>query len=809
MNNMRNEARALARAELPIIALKPKSKQPKDQNWNKDDSCLITTENQLRALNGNNIGLCLAKVKPQPWAALDVDDLEWTRDYFESIGISLDGLLNAEGSVIVNSGKANHTKLFFTIPTPMKTIRHGSEGKTRFELRCADSNGGSVQDVMPPSIHPETGQQYKWGGKGYLHGQVPKPVPMPEELLKLWNELIGGVPKPTTREVIEKHSDSDITLREAVKALRDVPADKLNRDEWAKIGMALKTIDSGEEGKKEFARWSSTDFDNYEPRELEYQWNSFKDDGEITGATILWFRNRFKTEEKIPENGFPLPSARTNHISYKQSADHIWSVAKAHGLAFHRSGLPVELIDGKIKPIDKHRLSSLVEKLARKSGQSLGTLKAHGNGIKWSSTQLNQTQSQVILADEGTIREGLDEIVTVSHTPILSSDGEILREGYHAKYKTLVTGGEVEDVPIDTAIESIKDLTADFLGSRPSDVSRLVSAFLTPAAKVAKIIDGHTPLFFYEADESQSGKGTYAEAVPKIYSERSISVKQYGAMERNSATKQIDVALVDGRNYITLDNWRGKLDLPVLESLITGEEGSHLADKKFSRDVEVDPTKVNWAVTSNGVQTTQDMFNRYCFIKLKRQPLDYQWKYGTKQGFHQHIADNQPFYLGCVFTVWKEWIARGRPITKDHSHALSGWAGSLDWIVCNLFELPPIGIDAKTRNYQVDPNLAFLRELCLVIKREDKLGEKLKPSDIASVLIESEICMPGSAQPFGIQYSAEGVQNIQAGRKMGSLLKKDGDSLEVGGFTITTVHEEKFEHDGFNKFYYFEEASDE
>jgi hypothetical protein len=48
------------------------------------------------------------------------------------------------------------------------------------------SEGLSVQDVIPPSIHPDTGKAYEW------RGDYNNLVELPESIKNWWLELIGA-----------------------------------------------------------------------------------------------------------------------------------------------------------------------------------------------------------------------------------------------------------------------------------------------------------------------------------------------------------------------------------------------------------------------------------------------------------------------------------------------------------------------------------------------------------------------------------------------------------------------------------------
>ncbi len=66
---------------------------------------------------------------------------------------------------------------------------------TILEFRCATRDGLTVQDVLPPSIHPYTGQPYRWGGKGDWR-DIPE---IPETLLNVWQQELAARETGRTR----------------------------------------------------------------------------------------------------------------------------------------------------------------------------------------------------------------------------------------------------------------------------------------------------------------------------------------------------------------------------------------------------------------------------------------------------------------------------------------------------------------------------------------------------------------------------------------------------------------------------------
>ena len=114
--------------------------------------------------------------------ALDIDDMANTRLIFEALNIDLDAILASAPRIV---GRPDRGKVLFKAPAGLTTRKiswpvKGDPRRTEvvFELRA-----GSVQDVLPPSIHPETGNPYTWAGL------APEQIgDVPGQLLTIWRE---------------------------------------------------------------------------------------------------------------------------------------------------------------------------------------------------------------------------------------------------------------------------------------------------------------------------------------------------------------------------------------------------------------------------------------------------------------------------------------------------------------------------------------------------------------------------------------------------------------------------------------------
>jgi hypothetical protein len=241
-----------------LIDIPPRQKGPVTKGWNEEKNA-ITDPERAAALTGN-IGIAHAYCLPVPTMALDIDNLPKARAWLAERGIDLDTLLDADDAVQISSGKEGSAKLLYLLPAdvspiPMKQITDPETGEMILEFRCASANGLTVQDVLPPSIHPETGKPYQWAGKGDWRF-IPT---IPSALLIVWQSLLkpastqsrGGQTIADNSSVITLPPETIQHLRSALVSMR---AD--DRDLWIKCGMALKSL--GDVGRGIWLQWSLT-----------------------------------------------------------------------------------------------------------------------------------------------------------------------------------------------------------------------------------------------------------------------------------------------------------------------------------------------------------------------------------------------------------------------------------------------------------------------------------------------------------------------------------------------------------------------
>lgn len=788
-----------------ITPIRSGSKQPVLQNWS-DKSQAVTTRQQViklsagfpRKLNGS-AGVLLAHCDT-PLMTLDIDNWSMAEPWFAKHGIDLGDLFTNPDAVQIQSGAQNKAKLVFSLDTPMVHHVVKDQGETIIEFRCMNSTGGSLQDVLPPSVHPVTKKPYQW------HGDWKNIAKIPSALQTLWQSLLDEKEKARTVRSETPDLPSTTKVGDIQRALDKVPASSLVYDEWVRVAMAIHSELPDAVGMALFDRWSAVDTERYDLDAVIQTWHSLKPGpvgiGTLFGMvpkTMPEFGDIRTVPDVVPVQSFPdeglgellstsivVPGNFVDHID---SGTTIFTTAQRLGLLYRKERQVFQLLgSGRLEQVDAKMLPSIVDAIAKQSGKSImgvfsGT---HGAPIV-KQARLKRTESELLLAS-ATV-EHLDEIRILSPTPFITEDGTILHKGYHADYKVLVTGGTVDDVPFDDAVRSLDKLLDDFQPFTPSDKGRMMASLITPAFKPSKMVT-QSPLFFYSSDQSQAGKGLSAETAPCIYDCVAENVK-HRAQGVGSFEEVIDSALISGRQFINLDNFKGSLNSGWLEGLITAGASSHTARAAFTKGTVVDTTACNWSLTSNGVRGTEDLVNRMCIVKLKKHPAGYQFKYGSKEGYHQHVRNNQSYYLGCVLSIIKRWIEDGKPEGKDGGHSFITWSRTLDYIVQHYFDYPPLmeGM-AEAKRSVGDPVTAWVRLVCIAVANDEQLNEVLSTSDLAEILMTAS----NGADELPTGRSIASIREDQQAQSLGTQLSKvrkvaqknwSNDVMSVDGYTLT------------------------
>jgi hypothetical protein len=248
------------------------AKGPIAAGWNRKENAIRMVEH---IDPNNNIGLLHAYSQT---CAVDIDDVAQATTWLADHGVNLVELATAPDAVQISSGNPNHGKLIYRLGVPMASRKIVVDGKNIIDFRCMSATGTSVQDVLPPSLHPN-GQQYRWIGD---HTKIPM---IPDALYEVWKSLANEqAPVHVTSTV----NLLDMSIEKVRSLLAHIDAG-CDRKSWIEIGMALHAT-SIPDIYHLFDLWSSKSTKYKGPQDTAAQWRSFTNLPNGIGVGTLYWR---------------------------------------------------------------------------------------------------------------------------------------------------------------------------------------------------------------------------------------------------------------------------------------------------------------------------------------------------------------------------------------------------------------------------------------------------------------------------------------------------------------------------------------
>ena len=500
-----------------------------------------------------------------------------------------------------------------------------------------------------------------------------------------------------------------------------------------------------------------------------------------------------------------LPS---DHTYFRECAEQcFWELAKTKRF-FRQGSLLVELTQSSDGP----KLIELSVEAFRSRLETYFTLRSFVmlNGERVLKQKLcSQDNAKALLATEAA-QKYLPTIQLVVNSPIFSENEKeqltVLDQGYHScnggvyvlKKREIDTG-----IPIDEAVETLLAIVGDFSFLSKSDRSRCLAGLISPALRFGRLLDADFPLDLCEADQSQTGKSFRMKLICLLYGERPFVVVLPSELKRGvgSLDESLSEALLSGAPFIALDNLRGAISNQLLESAIRGE-GQVAVRRSYSRTTQIETDHVYWMATSNKAQTTPDLANRSIITRLRKRPWDFRFREYKGADLLTHVERHSDYHLSCVFAVIREWYDRRKQRTDATGHDFREWSQTLDWIIQNIFKLPPLLDGHREEQLRIaSPGLSLLRELAFAVHMCGESGKELSATELASLCEAAGIEVPRC--PSGADISA-------VSRRIGSILGplfRESEELMVEGFIVRRfqkdVYDETRKEHRPSKFYRF------
>lgn len=222
-------AREYVKAGWALVPIPSGSKGPTAKGWNKLENC-VTTPDDCRKIRAN-VGLAHAYSRT---CVLDFDNIEKAREWLAARDVDFDSLWGDLSAVKISSGRPNRGKLLYKLPAGVAPLTTHQDHDGGIELRCASSTGSSLQDLLPPSIHPETGRPYTWEFDDVLGAHWSTPPELPSEVLALWQSLSDKLATARAESIWDGGED-ELAARRLLKEFDP----GMSYPEWFRVGAAL------------------------------------------------------------------------------------------------------------------------------------------------------------------------------------------------------------------------------------------------------------------------------------------------------------------------------------------------------------------------------------------------------------------------------------------------------------------------------------------------------------------------------------------------------------------------------------------
>jgi len=267
---------------------------------------------------------------------------------------------------------------------------------------------------------------------------------------------------------------------------------------------------------------------------------------------------------------------------------------------------------------------------------------------------------------------GVPQVTGLAYSPMLRSDGSIVREsGYDPSTGLILDldGSFPESVPLDTAKKALDDILQDFPWESEPHKSGWLACLVTLVSRHA--IRGNTPFFLFDANVSRAGKGLATDVLAMIIEGRRAT--RYMATTGEEMRKAITSIALSGSPYLLLDNIRGRLGGQALENaLTTGTWTDRLLGGNTTIQVDLD---FSWLGTSNNAHITTDMVGRSVHVQLNS-PME---NPGERTEFIHpdllsYVKKHRHTLAMCALAIPSAYMAAGRPPQN-----LTGWGGFDDW----------------------------------------------------------------------------------------------------------------------------------
>lgn len=528
--------------------------------------------------------------------------------------------------------------------------------------------GGCV--VLPPSIHPEAREEYRWSALG-------EPAPWPFTAPAAQTVHID-MSAPTESQSREERWATAALLKEAHR-VRSAPEGQGNQA-LNDAAFALGQIVAGGLLDENTVRQELMAAARFGDRRPEREATKTIESGLRAGMQKPRTCPASKPAVSVVDRPVTAPTADGkqtvlvpgSHIVkatgeyIEQGADTFSSQVLAFlpaGTLYRRAGQLGEINGDQFAAVDANRLRSVIDGGVRLIVSSRGE-----EEVTESFRTCSRDLASIVLA-YGQVKGRVRELKYLASYPVCVGPDFLPAEtGWNEESGVYLTADlDLEPLPIEYARAVLEDLVCDFPFQTKSDRANFFGLLLTPMLRPA--LNEPVPMHLIGATMERSGKSKLAEIVFGIVtSGRKLSAMQLGDREEEREKRILSV-LLRGQSLLNLDNLSGFIDSAALASLLTSSEyQGRLLGASSAPSIVNGLTVVG---TGNNIHATGEIAKRIVPIRLlpnTETPED-------RQDFKhprlvEYVTQERERVLGALTGLLEHWRQSGRPL---HHGGLGGF----------------------------------------------------------------------------------------------------------------------------------------
>jgi hypothetical protein len=482
---------------------------------------------------------------------------------------------------------------------------------------------------------------------------------------------------------------------------------------------------------------------------------------------------------KLTSDSRPTLLLPGDYVEAPAAAAEAYRLMRESGMAYNVRNQPYKLIVGQEPELlDSKKLIYLLQDIAVTTKLFRGSKDELQQDVALPSAR----QTDLILAS-GFHKKYLERVEQVLEHPQLLKVGgklEVLDNGYHETdiggVFILNNDDPLPDVAFDYALDLLTKLIQDFRFQAESDRSRFLALLIAPALQTAGLLRGQYPIGLIQAIEQGSGKSSLMELIPLVYNETAASAAPRNTKKQGgvgSFDASLSAAILKGKRFVVVDNQRGMLDSPLLESAVT--QGEAQVRATYAAETVVKTNGTIFLITANNAEMTPDLVERCVVVNLRGKPAKWSME---KEEWKELVREYQPVLLASIYAIIREWHRQGCPSGDSTPHRFRDWSAPLCGMLEKTCELPALFDDGHLDKDEItNPQIVWLKKVAIEVKRRRQTGVAIRSAQIADVCKTTAVQIPGSGP------SSTPVQRAKdVGNNISLLVQEKGPTIRVGPF---------------------------